>query len=406
VEKMVNGKKRKEEHEEFEYFTEKILMDPLLFERIVCDGLDHKIVEEDLARKCIFLCAMGSYVLNAKRTSYNLLVNAESGAGKDHVTDAVLKIMPNEIVQKRTRISPAALTYWHDAKWEPNWTWDGKILYLEDCSNQILNCDVFKVFTSGGSHATIVKDQRAVDIVIKGKPVVIITSASADPAAEMIRRFMVVNLNESRKQTSDVMKKWAENSMVIKKEVEYNDYHEALKYLLPFNVIIPWANKLVPYMNNEHLHMRTHFSRFLDLIKASAVVHQWQREKEEENIIIAEELDYNISRELIIKTASNNRMVPLTKNQKDIIENLKEMGLNTIFTEEDIVEVGWTHSELLAKLPFGRTQLYDELNKLVKFGFVNKTNYRFGNDFKKTIVYHYQETSPISIPTWEEMNNL
>lgn len=397
---MVKSKKREDE-KEFEYYTQNVLADPMLFQRIICDGLDGEIVDEDLARKCIFLCAMGSYVINSRKTSYNLLVNAESGAGKDHVTDAVLKIMPNEMVQKRTRISPMALTYWHDSKWEPEWTWDGKVLYLEDCSNQILNCDVFKVFTSGGSHATIVKDQRAIDIVIKGKPVVIITSASADPAAEMIRRFMVVNLNESNQQTSKVMKRWAQNSMVIKKKKEVNDYHEALKYILPREVLIPWADKIVPYMNNEHLHMRTHFSRFLDLIKASAVLHQWQRGIDDE-VVIAEERDYEIARELIMKTATNKRMVPLTKNQNDIIHHLRELGMNIVYTESGHEEeIGWTHSELLAKLPFGRTQLYEELNKLVKYGFVNKTSYKFDRDYKKTIVYHYQETGPVDLPKWE-----
>ncbi|GAG25669.1 unnamed protein product, partial [marine sediment metagenome] len=128
---------------------EEILKDPKLFDKIDRE-FDKMIVGEKKARRTIFLFSCGRLVLNAESTSTNLLVNDESGMGKDHVTKNVLKIYPNwngnpGIVHHRVRISPTAFCYWHNCKFEEDWTWDGKIFYGEDISNNVLNSDMFKL---------------------------------------------------------------------------------------------------------------------------------------------------------------------------------------------------------------------------------------------------------------------
>ena len=155
-----------------------ILKDPKLFEKLN-EELDKKIVGEGETRKTILLCASGRNVENSQVASYNLLVMSESGAGKDYVTSETLKIIPPEQYIKKTRISPATFTYWHNSKFEPDWTWNGKVFYCEDIGEGVLNSDVFKVMCSSGSSATIVVKQRAIDLEITGKPVMITTTASA-----------------------------------------------------------------------------------------------------------------------------------------------------------------------------------------------------------------------------------
>ena len=385
------------------YLTQ-CLKDPILLDRLVLDGLDEVMVGEDSARKVVFICAIGGFVENANNTSYNLLVNSESGAGKDHLVSTVMKLFPEEMVCKRTRISPMALTYWHNSLFEPAWTWNGKILYLEDCSNAILNSDVFKVFTSGGSHATIVKDQRAVDIEIKGKPVVIITSASADPEPELIRRFSVVNLTETKEQTKEVMMKWADNSIRGDLKEVNNDYSKSLSLLKSGKVVIPWARKLVSKFPQDHIVMRTNFSRFLDYVKASCILHQYSREKDIEGNYIAVKQDYLIAKECILATSCNNKMIPLTKSQRELIEVMKQFGMNIIGEGENEREIGWSLNELSSKISlYGRTQLYQHLNKLSGYGFIEKSSFRGDYDKKPYVTYYYKIQDELKIPTWQEL---
>ncbi len=297
----------------------KILQDPELFGKITEEELDKKIVGEVEARKVIFLCgAGGRLVKNCQIASYNVLVNDEAGTGKDYVTSKTLEIIPKEFYIHKTRISPTVFTYWHNSENEPEWSWDGKVFYPEDISEVVLNSDVFKVMCSGGSSATIVVRQKAVDLEIIGKPVIITTTANATPSPELVRRFVMNNLDSSEQQTRAIKERHAEYSMkgIIP---EYNsDYITAQKFLKRVNVQIPFGDKISKHFPDKSIIMRTHFPRFLDYIKASASFHQYQRE-EKEGYILAKGQDYDIARECFLKLCSNKYMIPLTINQKKIL---------------------------------------------------------------------------------------
>ncbi|HRZ85982.1 MAG TPA: hypothetical protein P5277_04370 [Candidatus Paceibacterota bacterium] len=302
-----------------------ILEDPNLFEKITVYEFDKKIVGEIESRKVIFLCANGRLVNNSQVASYNLLVNSESGAGKDYETSKVLEILPKEQYIKKTRISPMAFTYWHNSTFEPDWTWNGKVFYCEDISESILNSDVFKVMCSNGSSATIVIKQKAYEIEINGKPVIITTTATANPNPEAIRRNVLLQLDESVNQTKEIMKRHAE----FKKRgimPEYNqDLIEAQKFLERVNVKIPFADLLCSYFPEENIIMRTNFPRFLDFISASTALYQFQRKKDYDGFVLSEGRDYSIARECFLKLFSNKYMIPLTRNQRQILSFFNEI---------------------------------------------------------------------------------
>ena len=184
---------------------EKLLKEPTLFE-IIDKEFDKTIVGEKQSRQSILLNACGIWVENSNISSYNLCINSNSGAGKDYVAKNVLKIFPKDNKEIRSRISPTVFTYWHNSRFEPEWTWDGKVFLLLDVSNTILNCDVFKLMCSDEIHSTVTIEQRAVDIEIRGKPVIMITTASGNANNEMLRRFPFMELDETADQTKAIKK--------------------------------------------------------------------------------------------------------------------------------------------------------------------------------------------------------
>jgi len=310
-----------------------ILQDINLFENINKE-FDKKIVGEIETRKVIFLCANGRLVENAQIASYNLLVNDDAGMGKDYVSGAVLDILPKDIYIHKTRISPTVFTYWHNPKYEPEWNWNGKVFYPEDVSEMVLNSDVFKVMCSAGSSATIVIKQRAIDIDIVGKPVMITTTATATPNPELTRRFVILNLDGSIDQTKLIMRRHSEfkESGIVPK---YNEkYIEAMKFLKRVKVKVPFASKIDEHFPNQNIIMRTHYPRFLDFISASAAFHQYQREVDDYGFILAEGQDYDIARGCFLKLCSNQYMIPLTILQKKILKIYeKEPELNVSVTQ-------------------------------------------------------------------------
>jgi len=372
----------------------KYLEDKDIFNLITEKEFDKKIVGEIETRKVIFLCACGRLVKNHQTASYNLLVNDESGTGKDYVTGAVLEILPNGDYIHKTRISPTVFTYWHNPEYEPEWSWNGKVFYPEDISEMVLNSDVFKVLCSSGSSATIVVRQKAVDIDIAGKPVMITTTATATPNPELTRRFVILNLDSSEEQTKEIMKrhsKFRQEGIIP----EYNPFiTEAMKYLKRVKVKIPFAEKIDKHFPHQNIIMRTHYPRFLDFISASAGFHQFQR-KSENNFILAEGQDYDIARDCFLKLCSNKYMIPLTINQKKILK---------IFEKEPYpIAVAKFHAE--HNFMSLKSMIYN-FGILTKYGLLHSQNGNdsYGRDIDiYSLSKNYNPNEKIDIPTYEKM---
>lgn len=380
-----------------------ILKDPLLFERITRGELNKKVVGEIESIQAIFLTMTGILVINHHTASYNLRVDSNSGAGKDLITWATSELFHNgeprdaELgVVRRTRISPKVFNYWHVSKTDPTWTWYGKVCYLSDVSQEVLDSDVFKLMCSEGSSVTITLEGRAVDLEVKGKPVMIITTASVNSGNEMLRRFPILSLDESKEQTEGIMNRTAQYAEEGR-GVEYDPKIKgALRLLERVRVKIPFAKKLVKHFPSDHVIMRTHFNRLLDLIKASAALHQYQRQRDKEGYLIAEGLDYDIARIAIIKTTSNRLMIPLSQKQKRFLKVIKdEFG-----SEEFKV------SALLEYIKFlHQSNIYEYLDKLSEHFFDVRIRepgeVGYGSITKPTRFYRliYQEAT--EIPTWD-----
>lgn len=373
------------------------LLEPDFFEQAVQE-IGKRVVGETEAIKVLLLCASGRLVENSAPASFNLLVNASSGAGKDYVTGSVIKILPRSECIKRTRISPTAFTYWHNSKKEPEWTWDKKTLYLEDASNSVLNSDVTKVMCSSGSHATIVVNQQAQDLEIKGKPVLIVTSASASPNPELLRRFSILNLDESEEHTEEIKERQAE--FAVNGEPEYSPLvMAALGMHERVRVQVPFAREVVQDFPSSMI-VRTHLTRFYDLIKASAAFNQHKRERNEAGEVIATGLDYDLAREALIKLTSNVFMLPLTREQQEILRKFPEL-------KEEFTEAGGAYSvsELNAHVPISEKWLRVQLDRLTTLNLLRKKLARREGSIKQVHTYSLKEgLTTLYLPTWAELS--
>ena len=369
-----------------------ILEDPDLFNRINKE-LDKKIVGEEATRKVILLVANGRNVDNpSERASYNLMVNAESGAGKDYVTSNTLKILPKSEVVKRRRRTKKGFAYWHNSKFEPEWTWDKKLFYCEDIPNSVLNEDVFKVMaSSGNATSTIVINQKAVDIQIEGKPVMIITIAEADPKSENLRRFPIVDLDESINQTKEIMKRQSEYAMKGYSTDYNNSVMEAHNYLKRVKVKIPFADLIAKHFPIDHIIMRTNYNRFLDYIKSSCSYHQKQRTQDKEGFYLSTEQDYTIARECLTKTISSKNLVPITKNQKKILEKIRRFSNKDKFSINDLVP----------KITFMSDRaLRSNIDKLTDLGYFTRENESVLGINKPVIMYTFVDSPTFKIPDY------
>lgn len=317
------------------------------------------------------LNACGRLVANASKTSYNVIPNDESGVGKDYTAEQTLKVfVPKEDLEVITRITPTLLNYWHSPKFEPEWSWDGKVLLLKDVSDSILNSEVMKTFTSDQTKAIIVINQMAVELEIKGKPCVFATTAFGTPGHEQLRRFSLVPLDTSEAQTKRIKEfhaKIVQTGIRPKKDETIQD---AMKSLERVSVKVPFIYSLTDAFPNEII-SRTLFGTFIDLIKASAALYQFQREKDENGFIEATLEDYDNAKKALEKVTSSG-IIPISKNQKKILDVInKDLDGNTELTSNHEF---WTGKEIAEHITFltEYKSIWTNLNRLAEYGFLEK----------------------------------
>lgn len=283
------------------------------------EELEKKHIGDIKSKEIIFLCTLGRLVKDKKPFSFNCIVHSTSSAGKDHLVKSVLDLFPKSDIECYGRLSAKALNYLHNKEDDKFWTYDGKVLYLEEIEENTLNNEVMRVFTAGTTKSAIVKDKEILILEVEGKPVVFVTTATTIPTEEIMNRFMVVKLDESDEQTKRTF---------LNEEVEYSDeIKEFLRNLKPQKVEIP--TELVRKIANVFpvkVSSRRNFQRFMDWIKAVTLFNQADRQGTTDTITATDE-DYDIAKEVYMNAYSGVADFPLKLIDKKIIKAIEIAGI-------------------------------------------------------------------------------
>jgi len=309
-----------------------LLTQPDLFD-IILKEPSKFIVGEQRTLKTIFLVSHGgSLVINSKPTSSNLCVNARSGSGKDACCNAIAKLFEEEQdVFVRTKISPQVFTYYKQEEIKKGkFSWNGKKMFIQDCTAELLNCDTFKTRTSGAERSTIVIRNKAVDFLSGGKPSIVITTAESEPKNELLRRFSTCYLDESKDQTKEIMKRQA----VLDEdgtEIVYDlSVKKALQKMKQCKVTVPFAKMIAEYFIKsnyfESVTFRTHFPRILDYVKFSAAIYQFQRQKGANGSLIAQPEDWDNIVPCVQAITQNRLGFGFTHKENKLIQICKGEG--------------------------------------------------------------------------------
>jgi hypothetical protein len=383
----------------------KYLEDENLLE-IIDKEFDKRVVREHEARKVIFLVTNMRNVDNLNKATDNLIVNAISGTGKDHISEAVFEIIEESEKEELVKTTPKVLSYTRNKKIDKEATWIKSALRLEDASNSLVNDESFKVFLSANpkkiNYGKTVNRGKVIEIAIEGKPSIIMTIANPEIKNEQLRRLPMLFLDEGINQTKEILKRQAEYA---KKGIplEYNpNLITAVSYLKRRKVKIPYADKLVPIFENSlgNVIVRTAFPRFLDYIKSSTVLFQYQRKIDKEGYIIATEKDFENGCLCLRKTTSNLLMIPLNKLDNDIYNIFKtkkfqEISIEDLMDFPEIQQLGKSDRWIRFRLDF-----------LVSKSFLKRISKKVDWSNKPVYFYSYNEIAEFKIPSFKELHKI
>lgn len=139
--------------------------------------------------------------------------------------------------------------------------------------------------------------------VKEGPTNVILTTTSLHLHNENETRLLSLQTNDSPEQTRRVLRAIAEERRT---EPDYRPWHELQAWLKADErrVVVPYARWLADNVPPVAVRLRRDFKSVMALIRAHALLHQAQRERDAEGRIIASEADYAAVRELVLPAVS------------------------------------------------------------------------------------------------------
>lgn len=255
-----------------------LLRDPRLIERILED-FDRAGVVGERVNKLVGYLGATSRKLDRPLA---VIIQSSSAAGKSSLMDAVLALMPEEELTQYSAMTGQSLFYMGDKQLEH------KILAIVEEQGAERAAYALKLLQSEGelTIASTGKDPTTGRLVteeyrVTGPVMIFLTTTAIEVDEELLNRCLVLSVDEGREQTRKIHERQREaetlEGLVGKRERDrIRKLHQnAQRLLRPLSVVNPFAREL-GFLDTQ-TRARRDFPKYLTLIRAIALLHQYQR---------------------------------------------------------------------------------------------------------------------------------
>jgi len=255
-----------------------LLRDPRLMERILEDFELAGVVGERVNKLVGYLGATSRKL----DRPLAVIIQSSSAAGKSSLMDAVLALMPEEELTQYSAMTGQSLFYMGDKELEH------KILAIVEEQGAERAAYALKLLQSEGelTIASTGKDPTTGRLVteeyrVTGPVMIFLTTTAIEVDEELLNRCLVLSVDEGREQTRKIHERQREaetlEGLVGRRERDrIRKLHQnAQRLLRPLSVVNPFAREL-GFLDTQ-TRARRDFPKYLTLIRAIALLHQYQR---------------------------------------------------------------------------------------------------------------------------------
>lgn len=341
-----------------------LLRDPNLLERITADMETCGLVGERTNKLTAYLAAVSRKL----DKPLAIIIQSSSAAGKTTIMDAVLELMPEEERIKYSAMTGQSLYYMGDTDLKH------KILAIAEEEGASKASYALKLLQSEGelTIASTTKDENGRmttdEYQVEGPVMIFLTTTSVDLDEELVNRALVLTVDESREQTEAIhaLQREAETFDGLRRKLEKQAitklHQNAQRLLRPLHVVNPYAPQL-SFMSDKTRSRRDH-SKYLGLIRAVTLLHQYQRpvkteqgieyvEATPKDIEIANALSHEVlGRSLDDVQPQTRRLLGLLHSMVKLACEEKQIDQTDYrFTRKDVrAFTGWSDSQLKVHL--------------------------------------------------------
>jgi len=300
--------------------------DPLAF-LMDCFHRDH--VGDATVAECLIMSVASQSVANTR--GLHVAISGNSGKGKTHACNAMLRLLPEAYRLKGT-VSNKALFYYDDFR-------PGTVLLFDDIT---LSDDLQELLKSATAnfqepieHRTLTRDRQLKVCTIPERCVWWLAKVEAVGDDQVMNRMLTVWIDDSTAQDQRVLThlKQVEAGAVSPVDGDSEvlvcrSMWEMLKGAAR-TVRIPYARRI----NFSAAHNRRNPAMLFDLIKCHAVLHFLQREVGDDGAIVATMEDFTYARRLFLALNGDvgGQETKLTRNESAALTSIARLDIR-IFT--------------------------------------------------------------------------
>ena len=255
----------------------------------------------------------------------SLLVKGPSSAGKSFIVEQVLSLFPASSYIARSSMSERALIYSDEplshrmlVLYEATGLSSEFLTYIVRSllSEGQLKYETVEKGANGQMHARLIEKQGPTGLILTT------TELAIHPENET--RCLSIAANDTPEQTAAIMKRIAEGRP---RAPDLSEWHALQEYLAlgRKDVEIPYAITLAGLIKPSAIRLRRDFRTLLALIKAHALLHQEQRQRDEEGVIIATLEDYAIVSRLVNGLISDTAEVSVPESIRKVRQAVADL---------------------------------------------------------------------------------
>jgi len=344
-----------------------------LIQRFLHDIEKRGLVGEEDNAAIAFLCAISARLPEP----LHLTVSGPSSSGKNFLLSKVADFIPEEHKKFITGMTPKVLMYAGEYEYQHKAIFIAEYEGVKKADYAIRTMQSEKLINWECVDSS--KGLRKISKSVKGPAAFLQATTRSVLHPENETRLLFINVDETREQTRAINRRQAvaaAKGTQSDGEQTLQAWRNFLKELKTMNVSIPYAEELANYFPDTRVRSRRDFPKLLEMIKNSAFLHQHKRQINNETVL-AEPADY-IAAKRFFESSYDAGPDRKLKGLLDAAESLQR---------------DFRISDLVEKLGWGKSQVYEVLGRAEELGCVAETESRG--------VYHFIRNSavpPLELP--------
>lgn len=275
--------------------------------------------------------------LGKKSRPVSVLLKGPSGAGKSFSLHAGLAFVPKEEYAAFSGMSEKALVYEKELDLRHKHLVIGEAAGLKSGDGSAF----LRQLVSEGeiNYSSTMKDSKgqmsAQKLHVEGPTGVLMTTTANKLHHEDESRMLSVNVPDSREQRREALMSVALGSRKTHELVDYNAWHAFHRYITSGDqeVEVPYASRLVDYLPLHHDRIKRDFYQVMALLEASALVHQFSRNRDDQGNVVASRSDYECIHYLLDEALSENLALTVSPAVRDVVEAFSVLRKGSILND-------------------------------------------------------------------------